>query len=248
MSVNDSARRGRSTPTLVQEPPVRRPADAPLSVLIVDDHLLFRQGMRALLEHTNEVRVVGEADNGEEGVRLCRTLQPSVVLMDLNLGNGMDGVQATRQILQEAPQTHVVVLSTHYSEDYALPAMKAGAKSYLVKSTGVDNVVRAIKLAATGGSMIDPLLTPVIMSEYRRMNGQRSERAKSGGLSERDIALLKLLAAGYNNRQISDELSLAESTVKNNLSALFQKIDVRDRTQAVLYAIDSGLIGRGSRK
>lgn len=248
MSINDSARRPRSTPTLAPEPQTRRPTDPALTVLIVDDHLLFRQGMRALLEHTNEVRVVGEAENGEDGIRLCRALQPNVVLMDLNLGNGMDGVQATRQILQESPQTNVVVLSTHYSEDYALPAMKAGAKSYLVKSTGVDNVLRAIKLAATGGSMIDPLLTPVIMSEYRRMNGQRNERAKSGGLSERDVALLKLLAAGYNNRQISDELSLAESTVKNNLSALFQKIDVRDRTQAVLYAIDSGLIGRGGRK
>jgi two-component system, NarL family, response regulator DegU len=248
MTVNDPARRARSISTLVHEPQARRPTDAPLTVLIVDDHLLFRQGLRALLEHSNDVHVVGEADNGEDGIRLCRALQPNVVLMDLNLGEGMDGVQATRQILQEAPQTHVVVLSTHFSEEYALPAMKAGAKSYLVKSTGIDNVIRAVKLAATGGSMIDPLLTPVIMSEYRRMNGQRTERAKSGGLTERDIALLKLLAAGYNNRQISDELSLAESTVKNNLSALFQKIDVRDRTQAVLYAIDSGLIGRSGRK
>lgn len=248
MSISESVKRARSAVAPNQEAQPRRPAEGALTVLIIDDHLLFRQGMRALLEHTNEVRVVGEAESGEDGVRLCRALQPNVVLMDLNLGNGMDGVQATRQILQENPQTNVVVLSTHYSEDYALPAMKAGAKSYLVKSTGVDNVLRAIKLAATGGSMIDPLLTPVIMSEYRRMNGQRNERAKSGGLSERDIALLKLLAAGYNNRQISDELSLAESTVKNNLSALFQKIDVRDRTQAVLYAIDSGLIGRGNRK
>jgi two-component system response regulator DegU len=248
MSITDPARRARPVTPIAPDGQQRRAGDQVLTVLIVDDHLLFRQGMRALLEHTNEVRVVGEAESGEDGVRLCRALQPNVVLMDLNLGNGMDGVQATRQILQDNPQTNVVVLSTYYSEDYALPAMKAGAKSYLVKSTGVDNVVRAIKLASTGGSMIDPLLTPVIMSEYRRMNGQRNERAKSGGLSERDLTLLRLLAAGYNNRQISDELSLAESTVKNNLSALFQKIDVRDRTQAVLYAIDSGLIGRGARK
>ena len=126
--------------------------------------------------------------------------------------------------------------------------MKAGAKGYLVKSTGIDNLKRAIKLAASGGSMIDPLLTPVIMSEYRKMVAvPNGSRGRTGGLTERETTLLKLLAGGYNNRQIADELSLAESTVKNNLSSLFHKIDVRDRTQAVLYAIDTGIVSRTNR-
>jgi two-component system response regulator DegU len=219
-----------------------------LTVIVVDDHLLFRQGMRALLDRTADVRVIGEASTAEEALRLVQTLNPSVVLMDLNLGAGMDGVQATRQILDACPETEVVVLSTYYTEEYALPALKAGAKGYLVKNTGVEDVVRAIKLAVSGGSLIDPLLTPVIMNEYRRMTGQRSERTRDSALSERDLALLKLLAAGYNNRQISDELSLAESTVKNNLSSLFQKLGVRDRTQAVLHAIESGLVEPHSRR
>jgi len=219
-----------------------------ITLVVVDDHLLFRQGVRALIADSSELRIVGEAATGEDAVKICRSLQPMVVLMDLNLGSGMDGVQATRQIVRDCPGTNVVIISTFYSEDYALPAMKAGAKGYLVKSTGIDNLKHAIKLAASGGSMIDPLLTPVIMSEYRRMVvSPRGDRGRTGGLTERESTLLKLLAAGYNNRQIADELSLAESTVKNNLSSLFHKINVRDRTQAVLYAIDNGIVSRSTR-
>ena len=232
------------------EPGSERPTgeSRPITLVVVDDHLLFRQGVRALFADSNELRIVGEAATGEDAVKLCRSLQPMVVLMDLNLGSGMDGVQATRQILRDSPSTNVVIISTFYSEDYALPAMKAGAKGYLVKSTGIDNLKRAIKLAASGGSMIDPLLTPVIMSEYRKMVAvPNGNRGRTGGLTERETTLLKLLAGGYNNRQIADELSLAESTVKNNLSSLFHKIDVRDRTQAVLYAIDTGIVSRTNR-
>lgn len=221
----------------------------PISLIVIDDHLLFRQGLRALLADSRELRLVGEAASGEEGIKLCRSLQPHVALMDLNLGQGMDGIQATRQIVQECPGTHVVIISAFYSEEYALPAMKAGAKGYLVKSTGIENLVRAVKLASTGGSLIDPLLTPVIMSEYRRMvvtpRGERTSRPN--GLTDRECTLLQLLAAGKSNRQIAEELSLAESTVKNNLSALFHKIGVRDRTQAVLFAIDSGIVHRAAR-
>src|SRR4051794_21013928 len=145
----------------------RLPGDRRLiTLVVVDDHLLFRQGIRALFADSDELRIVGEAATGEEAIRICRSLQPTVVLMDLNLGGGMEGVQATREILRDSPGTNVVVISTFYSEEYALPAMKAGAKAYLLKSTGIDNLERAIKLAAAGGSMIDPLLTPLIMSEY----------------------------------------------------------------------------------
>jgi len=241
MSSHDNRRRSGTAVQATPSPATRR-AETPLTVLIVDDHLLFRQGMRALLEQIPDIRAVGEASTGEEAIRLAKSLKPHAVLMDLNLGSGMDGIEATRQIRQVCPETEVVVLTTYYTEDYALPVLKAGARGYLVKNTGVEKVVQALKLAVSGGSLIDPLLTPVIMSEYRRMTGHRSGRSKSNGLTERDLALLRLLAAGYNNRQISEELSLAESTVKNNLSALFQKLGVRDRTQAVLHAIDTGIV------
>jgi DNA-binding NarL/FixJ family response regulator len=247
MTPNDSRRR----PAIVtpsSPAPAGRSPEGPLTVIVVDDHLLFRQGMRALLDRNAEIRVVGEAATGEEALRLAKALQPSAVLMDLNLGDGMDGIQATRLIRDACPDTEVVVLSSYYTEEYALPALKAGARGYLVKNTGVEDVVRAVKLAVSGGSLIDPLLTPVIMSEYRRMTGQGSERTRNTGLSERDLALLRLLAAGYNNRQIAEELTLAESTVKNNLSALFQKLGVRDRTQAVLHAIDTGIVEPNPRR
>ncbi len=247
MSPNDTHRRPAPAAP-VASAPARRTPEAPLTVLVVDDHQLFRQGLQALLELSDEIRVVGEAASGEEAVQLARALQPDAVLMDLNLGSGMDGIEATRRIREITPSTEVVVLTTYYTEDYALPALKAGARGYLVKNTGVENVVRALKLAVSGGSQLDPLLTPVIMNEYRRMTGNRSGRSKSEGLTERDLALLRLLAAGYNNRQISDELTLAESTVKNNLSALFQKLGVRDRTQAVLHAIDTGIVEPGTRR
>src|SRR6478735_6682516 len=113
--------------------------EATVSLIVIDDHLLFRQGLRALLAESRELRLVGEAASGEEGIKLCRALQPHVALMDLNLGKGMDGIQATQQIVQECPGTHVVIISAFYSEEYVLPAMKAGAKGYLIKSTGIEN-------------------------------------------------------------------------------------------------------------
>src|SRR4051812_8236102 len=117
------------------EPISERPTGGsrPITLVVVDDHLLFRQGVRALFADSNELRIVGEAATGEDAVKMCRSLLPMVVLMDLNLGSGMDGVQATRQIVRDCPGTSVVIISTFYSEEYALPAMKAGAKGYLVK-------------------------------------------------------------------------------------------------------------------
>jgi DNA-binding NarL/FixJ family response regulator len=218
--------------------------DGKLTVLLADDHHLFREGLRQLLEATGEITVVGEAANGEEAIRYAREFEPRVILMDINMPV-VDGIRATETVTRMCPNTSVIVLTMFWEDDYAIQAVRAGAKGYLLKNARSEEVVRAVRLAAAGGSAIDPSLAPVLLREYHRMLTRSPEdNQRDGTLTQRDLTLLRLLAAGYNNRQIANELNLAESTVKNSLSALFQKIGVRDRTQAVLYAFAEGLVSR----
>lgn len=215
-----------------------------LAVVLADDHHLFREGLRQLLENTGEITVTGEASNGEEAVRLARLLNPSVVLMDINMPV-LDGIRATEAIIRDCPRTNVIVLTMFWEDEYALQAVRAGAKGYLLKNAHSEEVIQAVRLAVTGGSTIDASLAPVLLREYQRMLTKTpDDHQREGEMTQRDLSLLRLLAAGCNNRQIASELRLAESTVKNNLSALFQKIGVRDRTQAVLYAFSEGLVTR----
>jgi DNA-binding NarL/FixJ family response regulator len=217
---------------------------AVLPVLLADDHHLFREGLRRLLEATGEVEVVGEASTGEEAINLAKELKPRVILMDINMPV-VDGIRATETITRAAPDISVIVLTMFWEDDYAIQAVRAGAKGYLLKNARSEEVIRAVRLAAYGGSAIDPSLAPVLLREYHRMLTRSADDGqKDTALNQRDMTLLRLLAAGYNNRQIASELSLAESTVKNNLSSLFHKIGVRDRTQAVLYAFAEGLVPR----
>jgi len=211
-----------------------------LRVAIADDHDLFREGLRQLLETVEDIEVVGEASNGLQAVDLVSKQHPDVILMDISMPE-MDGIQATEMIVQRFPETHVVVLTMYSDDEYAIHAIRAGAKGYLLKNTRSNEVIRAIRLAAAGGSTIDPSLGPVLMREFQRLlnSAPTSNRQQ---LSERELQFLELLARGRNNRQIAAEMELAESTVKNNLSSLFQKIGVRDRTQAVLYAFSNGLV------
>lgn len=216
---------------------------APLRVLLADDHALFREGLRRLLDGGGEVVVVGEAADGAEAARLAGELRPAVVLMDVTMPV-LDGIRATEAITGAHPEVGVLVLTMFWDDDYAIAAVRAGARGYLLKHARSDDVLRAVRLAASGDQAIDPSLAPVLLREYHRMLTRRPGDAEQGPLGPRDVALLRLLATGYSNRQIATELTLAESTVKNNLSTLFQKIGVRDRTQAVLYAFAEGLVSR----
>lgn len=231
--------------SITREPGIMEPLGEETTktrVLLVDDHDLIREGLRHLLEATGDVEIVGEAVNGREAINYVQELRPDVVLMDINMPE-VDGIRATEAVSRCCPQTNVIVLTMSREDEYAIDAVRAGASGYLLKSARSAEVVRAVKLAARGGSAIDPSLAPVLMREYHRMvNNEAPAQNGAGALSDRDRALLRLLAAGNNNRQIAAELQLAESTVKNNLSALFAKIDVRDRTQAVLYAFDHGIV------
>jgi len=215
-----------------------------VSVVLADDHQLFREGLRGLLEATGTIAVVGEAGNGEEAIRLVQDLDPHVVLMDVNMPR-IDGIRATETITRTCPDTSVIILTMFWEDNYAIQAVRAGAKGYLLKNARSEDVSRAVHLAANGGSAIDPSLAPVLLREYHRMLTRTADDSpRDGALNQRDLTLLRLLAAGYNNRQISSEINLAESTVKNNLSSLFHKIGVRDRTQAVLYAFTEGVVSR----
>ncbi|HEX2281956.1 MAG TPA: response regulator transcription factor [Thermomicrobiales bacterium] len=211
-----------------------------LRVVIADDHDLFREGLKQLLESVEDITVVGEASDGKQAVFLVEKHRPDVVLMDISMPE-MDGIEATETIVARGLNTPVIVLTMYADDEYAIHAIRAGAKGYLLKSSRSDEVIRAIRLAAAGGSAIDPALGAVLMREFQRLLNRSPGEAKQQ-LSSREQQFLELLVRGHNNRQIASELELAESTVKNNLSALFQKIGVRDRTQAVLYAISNGLV------
>jgi two-component system response regulator DegU len=225
----------------------RRHGNGKPTVVVVDDHTLFRHGFRLALEADGRVHLIGEAASGEDGLAVIEAQRPNVVVMDLNLGAGMDGVEATRRVRSLYPGVAVVVVSGSRDEGQVVAAMRAGACGYLVKTATLDQVVHAIELAANGGSVIDPTMTLAILEEFRRLQGVGDTRPARVTLNQRETTLLQLLGEGLSNRQISAELRLAESTVKNNLSSLFQKIGVRDRTQAVLYAIDREIVLRGGR-
>jgi DNA-binding NarL/FixJ family response regulator len=215
-----------------------------IRVVVADDHDLFREGLRQLLETVPSIEIVGEACDGQQAIELVSELHPDVILMDINMPR-LDGIRATEFIVKNYPLTNVVVLTMYQDDEYAIHAVRAGAKSYLLKNTRSDEVIQAIHVAADGGATIDATMAPILMREYQWLL-TRTPTNREQAMSDREMMLLRLLAQGYSNRQIAQHLTLAESTVKNNLSSLFQKIGVRDRTQAVLFAISQGLVPKPS--
>lgn len=211
-----------------------------IRVVLADDHQLFRQGLRRLLEPEQDIEVVGEANDGLEAQRMVAQLKPDVVLMDLSMAL-VDGISATREITRQWPDTHVVVLSMHAEEGHLFQALQAGAVGYVLKSAAADQVLAAVRAAAQGGGVIAPGLTPKILTEFRRMASKLGVEEGIGQLSEVEMKLLQALAAGMSNKEIAAKMCIAESTVKNRLSVVFQKIQVADRTQAAVYAITHGL-------
>ncbi|NKQ37585.1 MAG: response regulator transcription factor [Chloroflexi bacterium] len=207
----------------------------PVTVLIVDDHPIVRQGMEMFLETQEQVKVIGLAENGEEAVHLVNAAPPDVVLMDLNMP-GMDGIEATRQIRQISPQTQVVVLTSHYEDAMVFPAVKAGALSYLLKSAAPDEVLDTILAAARGEARLHPRITKRLMDEVAGTS--RSLTA----LTTRELEVLKLIARGYDNRTIAAELTLSEKTVKTHVSNILSKLGLTDRTQAAIYALRQKIV------
>jgi two-component system, NarL family, response regulator LiaR len=211
-----------------------------IRVLLADDHQLLRQGLRRLLEAERDIQVVGEASDGLEVQRLALTLKPDVILMDVSMPIA-DGISATREIVRQWPEAKVVMVSMHAEDAHLFQALQAGAVGYALKSAGADQVLASVRAAAGGGALIAPQLADRVLNEFRRMSAKLGVRNELGQLNEVEVQLLKLVASGLSNKEIAARLSFAESTVKNRLSVLFQKIGVEDRTQAAIYALTAGL-------
>lgn len=216
-----------------------------IRVLIVDDHQIVREGLASVLESKGDIEVVGLAADGAEAVLRARDLLPDVILMDISMPR-MNGVEATRQIKKENPQIGVVVLTMYEDEEYIFDLVRSGAGGYLLKDADSAQIARAIRAVARGESMIHPSIAAKILNEFSLISssGPRDHGAdhKDGGLSGREMAVLKLLAEGKTNKEIANDLKLSDKTVKNHVHSIFRKLNVSDRTRAVTQAIKLGLI------
>jgi DNA-binding NarL/FixJ family response regulator len=212
-----------------------------LRVLLVDDHDLFRTGLRNLLEEQGGLSVLGEAANGADAVRLVRELAPDVVVMDLNMPE-MSGVEATRHIATLSPLTRVIVLTISDEDADVMDAIVAGACGYLLKDASIDDVVTGIRSAAVGASLISPTIASKVLQRVRSSTSD-TDMAESirTELSDRELEVLKLIASGKDNAQIAADLVISPKTVKNHISNILMKLQLHNRIQAAVYAVRSGL-------
>ncbi|GCE18840.1 response regulator [Dictyobacter kobayashii] len=218
------------------------PPTTQVRVLIVDDHALIREGLSQLFSLEDDIQVVGEAVDGFSALEKIRQVHPDVVLMDINLPV-VDGIAITRQVTQQFPTVAVIMLTMHRQNQQIVEAMRNGARGYLLKSATARDVAQAIRTVHAGGVAISPSLTGVLVNELRR----QPETAPATGqhiaqLSEKEVEIIRYLAAGMSNKEIAERLAYSEKTVKNYLSIIFQKLHLRDRTQVAIFALRQGLL------
>ena len=214
-----------------------------ITILLVDDHSLVRSGVRAFLEAHEDLEVVGEAASGAEAVKLAGELAPDVVLMDLVMPE-MDGVEATWRVRQVSPRTHVVVLTSFHEDSHIFPAIKAGALSYLLKNVAPEDLADAVRAAAKGEAILNPMVAARLVEELRGAANHPGGRGVNPyhELSEREMEVLRLVAAGMSNADIANRLVLSEKTVKSHVSNILNKLHLVDRTQAAVLAWREGIV------
>lgn len=205
-----------------------------IRVLIVDDHAVVRQGLRFLLEQQPDIAVVGEGEDGEQGVALASSLLPDVVLLDLLMPR-MDGMTAVREIKRITPTTQIIILTSYYEDDQIFRVIKAGALSYLLKDTGPQELVKAVRAAARGESTLHPMVAARVLREMQ-------QQSPLDELTPREMEVLSLIARGRSNHEIAAELSIGEQTVKTHVSNILSKLHLADRTQAAIYALQKRLV------
>lgn len=219
-----------------------------IGVLIVDDQPLLRTGFRMILEAEPDLRVVGEAGDGRAAVDAARRLRPDVVLMDIRMPV-MDGVEATRQLAGPGvtEPVRVLILTTFELDEYIVEALRGGASGFLLKDVPPDDLVAAIHTVADGGALLAPSVTRRLLDTFahRLPSTDATARSAAADLTERELEVLRLMAAGKSNAEIADELFVSETTVKTHVSRVLMKLDLRDRVQAVVYAYESGLVRPG---
>jgi DNA-binding NarL/FixJ family response regulator len=212
-----------------------------IKILLVDDQPLFREGLRTLLSVHPDFTVVGEAGNGAEALQLTRSLRPDVVLMDLQMPV-MDGVTATRRLHAEHSPCRVIVLTTFDDDELVFDGLRAGAVGYLLKDAPSEKLAEAVRVAARGETFLQPSVAAKVVAEFARLSNKTASSRLVEPLSERETEVLSLIGKGANNREIAEQLFLAEGTVKNHVTNVLGKLGVRDRTQAALKAREMGLI------
>ncbi len=213
-----------------------------ITVVLADDHGVVRMGLKAYFGTLADIEVVGEAASGEEAVRLVAQLTPDVVLMDL-LMPGMGGIEATRQVRKISPSTQVIILTSYHEDEHIFPAIRAGALSYVLKDIDPDELAEAVRRAHANEAILNPRIAARLVKEMR--GGHADSPNPFSDLTERELDVLREIAAGKNNREIADSLVISEKTVKTHITNILSKLHLADRTQAAVYAWQEGIVKRG---
>jgi NarL family two-component system response regulator LiaR len=214
----------------------------PITILIVDDHQMVRQGVRAFLETQTDLAVVGEAASGEDAIRLADEHVPDVILMDLVMPGDVDGVEATRLVKKNSPRTQIVVLTSYHEDEHIFPAIRAGALSYVLKDIGSEELADVVRKAALGEAVLHPRVAARLI---RELQGTRDvEPNPFTELTDREIEVLQAIAEGLSNAKIAEKLVISEKTVKGHVSNVLGKLHLADRTQAAVYAWREGIVRR----
>jgi DNA-binding NarL/FixJ family response regulator len=213
------------------------------TVLIADDQALVRVGLRKILEAEPETSVVGEAGDGEDAVAEARGLRPDLVLMDIRMPV-LDGIEATRRIVAAQPSTRVLILTTFGLDTYVYDALRAGASGFMLKDAPPEEIAAAVRIVASGEALLAPAVTRAVIEEFARQQPAVAppQPAAVSELTPREQEVLGLLARGLSNPEICRELVISEATAKTHVARILQKLDLRDRVQAVIYAYESGLV------
>lgn len=221
-----------------------------IKIVLIDDHNLFREGVKRILSFEPAFDVVAEADDGRDAKEIVEKYNPDIVLMDINMPE-TNGIEATKELLQNNPDLKVIILSIHDDENYVTHALQSGAQGYLLKEMDTDSLMEAIKVVHDGGSYLHPKVTHNLVQEYRRLAKNSQTRNSIADieyrkplhlLTKRECQVLQLLSEGQSNRKIAETLVISEKTVKNHVSNILQKMNVNDRTQAVVTAIRNGWV------
>lgn len=214
---------------------------AKLQLLIGDDHALFRHGLRKILEERPDWEVAAEACDGRDAVNRTLELRPDVAVLDIGMPK-LNGIEATRQIVRKAPDIPVLIVSMHAEEPYVVRALQAGARGYLLKDSAATDLLQAIGAVAAGRSFFSPAVAQVMLDDYVRQLAERGVTDRYETLSEREREILQLVAEGQSSKEIADLLSVAPSTVETHRAHIFQKLDLRNTAELVLYAVRRGII------
>jgi two-component system, NarL family, response regulator LiaR len=212
-----------------------------IRILLCDDHAMFRQGLKSILETEHAFRVIGEASTGREAVRYALETKPDVIVMDIQMPE-LDGVAAAKSILAEWPEAKVIILTMYRQDTYVFEAIKVGALGYMLKDADANDLIDAITRVAEGETMLNAEIANSILDEFKKVKDvPHHPEHKLSDLTEREAAILRYLAQGASNQEIAEKLNVSEKTVRNRLSEIFSKLRLNNRTQAALYALREGI-------